>query len=110
MSSYGLSSDTIELIQGALSKYTKIEKAILYGSRAKGNYRNGSDIDLTLVGEEMTLRELGKLEWEIDDLLLPYKFDISLFHQIGNPSLIEHIQRVGKDFWVRETQGKSTSD
>lgn len=106
---YGLKEDTIKRVQTILSDYPKIEKAILYGSRAKGNYRNGSDIDLMLVGEEMTLSDLSKLEWEIDDLLLPYKFDISLFHHIGNDSLIEHIKRVGKEFWVRESQDNSTT-
>jgi uncharacterized protein len=43
----------------------------------------------------MDTTELLKIENEIDDLLLPYKVDLSLFHQIDNPSLIEHIQRVG---------------
>jgi predicted nucleotidyltransferase len=110
MNGSGLLKETFAAIQKVLSKYPKIEKAILYGSRAKGNYRNGSDIDLTLIGKEMTLQELSKLEWELDDLLLPYKFDISLFHQISNPSLIDHIQRVGKDFWVREKQERPASD
>ena len=109
MKNSGLPETTISAIREVLSNYPKIEKAILYGSRAKGNYRNGSDIDLTLVGEEMTLSDLSKLEWEIDDLLLPYKFDISLFHQISSPSMIEHIERVGKEFWVREPQDKPTT-
>lgn len=99
---YGLKERTIKSICGVLSKYPKIDKAILYGSRAKGNYRNGSDIDLTLVGNDMTLSDLGKLEWELDDLLLPYKVDISLFHQISNSSLVDHIEKVGKEFWVRQ--------
>jgi len=107
MNESGLSEKTVRAVQAVLSNYPKIEKAILYGSRANGNYRNGSDIDLTLVGEEMTLSDLSKLEWEIDDLLLPYKFDISLFHQISTPSMIEHIERVGKEFWVREPKDDS---
>jgi predicted nucleotidyltransferase len=101
---YGLNQETIKSIQIVLSHYPKIEKAILYGSRAKGNYRNGSDIDLTLIAKDMTLSDVAKLEWEIDDLLLPYKFDISLFHHISNPLLVEHIERVGEVFWVREKE------
>jgi predicted nucleotidyltransferase len=107
---YGLKEETIQRICGIISKYPKIEKAVLYGSRAKGNYRTGSDIDLTLIGEEMSLSDLGALEWELDDLLLPYKFDISLFHQINNPSLIEHIQSVGKVFWMNEQEEKPGSE
>ncbi|MDR3183270.1 MAG: nucleotidyltransferase domain-containing protein, partial [Planctomycetaceae bacterium] len=47
---YGLSEETIEKINGVLSQHTAVEKAVIYGSRAKGNYKNGSDIDLTLFG------------------------------------------------------------
>jgi len=60
---------------------------ILYGSRARGNYRNGSDIDLALVGKELDLTTLFKVETELDDLLLPYKIDLSIHHKIENPDL-----------------------
>lgn len=84
---------------GNLKKYPAIEKAILYGSRATGNYRPGSDIDLTLVGEKLNLTTLQKIENELDDLLLPYKIDLSLHKQIRNKELLEHIERVGKVFF-----------
>ena len=75
---------------------------IIYGSRAKGNYRNGSDIDLTIKGETVTLSELMKIETELDDLLLPYKIDLSLLHKIGDASLLDHIKRVGAVFFENE--------
>jgi uncharacterized protein len=97
--SFGLKETTIKKIQGVLARYPEIEKAVLYGSRAKGNYRNSSDIDLTLVGDGLTHNQLLRIETEIDDLLLPYKMDLSLHRQIENPSLLEHIARVGITFY-----------
>lgn len=101
MTSFGLSSETIQKINLCLTQEPKIEKAILYGSRAKGTFRPGSDIDLTLIAPAMNLTELLALENKLDDLLLPYKIDLSLFHQIENPDLVAHIERVGKVFFAR---------
>ena len=92
---YGLKEIHIHKIQSVFVQYGNIEKAILYGSRAKGNYRTGSDIDLTLVGENLDLTTLLKIENELDDLLLPYKIDLSIYHKIENTDLTEHIRRVG---------------
>lgn len=92
---YGLKPHTIKAIQDVFAKHKAIEKAILYGSRAKGNYRNGSDIDITLVGKTLTLSQQFSIETDLDDLLLPYKMDVSIFHKIENEDLIDHINRVG---------------
>lgn len=98
---FGLKQTTIEKINGVLSAHPQIRQVIIYGSRAKGNYRNGSDIDLTIEGEAVTLSELLKIETELDDLLLPYKIDLSLLHQIDDPDLIDHIRRVGIVFYEK---------
>jgi len=98
----GLKTQTIEKITGVLAQYTEVESAILYGSRAKGNYRTGSDIDLTLTGEKLTYRILTRLEDKIDDLLLPYLFDLSVLSQIENPDVVDHIHRVGLLFYQRQ--------
>ena len=82
-------------------KYPQIEKAILYGSRAAGNYRNGSDIDLTLCGEGLTHSILTKIDFDLDDLLLPYMIDISDFSKINNPDIVTQIKRVGVNFYER---------
>jgi predicted nucleotidyltransferase len=92
---HGLSAQTVERIVTVLAHYPEIEKAVLYGSRAKGNYRNGSDIDLTLFGDGLNFSLLTRLDNELDDLLLPYKFDISVFADLTHPDLIDHIRRVG---------------
>jgi predicted nucleotidyltransferase len=92
---FGLKESTIHKIISVFAKHSKIEKVLLYGSRAKGNYRNGSDIDLTLIGDELSYSQLSGIELNIDDLLLPYSFDISIFKDIENPNLVDHINRVG---------------
>ncbi|WP_321826277.1 restriction endonuclease subunit S [Maribacter dokdonensis] len=99
---YGLKPHTIKSIQGVFAKYPDIDKAILFGSRAKGNYRNGSDIDLTLVGNNLTLSQQFAIETALDDLLLPYKMDLSIFHKIENQDLIDHINRVGITFYEND--------
>ena len=93
----GLSQSDIQSIQEELRRFPKVSEAILYGSRAKGTYRPGSDIDLTLKGDGLSHQDL--LELAIDDLLLPYKVDLSLHCQIDNSRLIDHITRVGKQFY-----------
>ncbi|MGB3295761.1 MAG: nucleotidyltransferase domain-containing protein [Phormidesmis sp.] len=98
---FGLKAATIDKITSVFARYPAVESAILYGSRAKGNYREGSDIDLTLTGEQLTYRTLLRIEDEIDDLLLPYLFDISIFSHIDDPDVIDHIRRVGVPFYER---------
>lgn len=98
---YGLKEETIEKISSVLSGFPEVEKAILYGSRAKDNFKRGSDIDLALIGSGLTLNILLRIENQLDDLLLPYHIDLSIFDSISNPDLKEHIQRVGKLFYER---------
>lgn len=95
----GLSAATIAALQGIFAKHAEIEQVMLYGSRAKGTQRKGSDIDLTLIGDKLDYRLLNHIETEIDDLLLPYSVDLSLYEQIDNPDLIDHITRVGLIFY-----------
>jgi uncharacterized protein len=99
---FGLKESTIEKIISVFVKYAKIKKVLLYGSRAKGNYRNGSDIDLTLIGDELCYSQLSAIESDIDDLFLPYSFDISIFKDIDNPDLVDHINRLGVVFYEKD--------
>jgi uncharacterized protein len=99
---FGLSDAVIQKISTVLRRYPQIEKAILYGSRAKGNFKNGSDIDLTLQGTDLTLNILYKILNDIDDLLLPYTIDLSIFADISDPDLVENIERVGINFYSRD--------
>ena len=92
---YGLSSQALDAMFGVFEQHDKLKRVILYGSCAMGNYRPGSDIDLCLEGELLTLRDLLAIENQLDDLLLPWKMDVSLKHMIDNPDLLEHIEQVG---------------
>ncbi|NTV21398.1 MAG: nucleotidyltransferase domain-containing protein [Chlorobium limicola] len=99
---YGLDDTTIARIHGVIASYGQIDKAILYGSRAKGNYRAGSDIDLTFVGNhDLNLTVLYRIMDDIDDLLLPYTFDISLLHSISDRDVLDHIKNFGKVFYEK---------
>ena len=99
---FGLKENTIEKINSIFEKHEEIEKVVIYGSRAKGNYRNGSDIDLTLFGNNLKYSLISEISTEIDDLDTPYLFDISIFQLLNSPSLEEHINRVGKIFYRRK--------
>ena len=96
----GLSVRAVAAIRGVLAMHPSIDRAILFGSRAKGNYKNGSDIDLALTGP-VGHSELAKIAWELDDLLLPWEIDLLQFDRISNQDLREHITRVGQVFYTR---------
>jgi uncharacterized protein len=96
---FGLSESVIAKINTVLAHYPQVVEARLYGSRAKGNFHPGSDIDLTMLGDQLTRQHLLRIESEIDELSLPYKIDLSLFRQIDNSELIAHIDRVGMTFY-----------
>jgi predicted nucleotidyltransferase len=91
---HGISQNALDKIKAVLFSVQGVEQVILYGSRAKGNYKEGSDIDLTIKGN-LTFDDLVKLSISLDDLNLPWKIDLSLYSQIKNEKLLEHIDRVG---------------
>lgn len=98
---FGLTEETLQKITGTLSKFPEIDEAIIYGSRAKGNFRPGSDIDLTLKGSQLDLTKLLRIDTALDDLLLPYKFDLSVYEKITDTPFLEHIARVGQSFYKK---------
>jgi predicted nucleotidyltransferase len=98
---HGLSPSAVAKIHEVFGRHPEIEKAVLYGSRAKGNFKPGSDIDLTLIGEKLDAKILDRLDGELDDVLLPYEFDLSIHSKLTHPELIEHIRRVGIIFYER---------
>jgi len=92
---YGLKKSQIEKINSVFAQHHEVKEVILYGSRAKGNYKSSSDIDLTMKGDKLNFSLQLKIENELDDLLIPYKIDLSIYHSIENTDLIDHIERVG---------------
>jgi len=97
---FGLPDKTINLINEIFVKYPKIEKVVIYGSQARGDYKNGSDIDLTIYGD-VSFNEKCRISGLIYDLPIPYTCDLSIFKDITNENLTEHIERVGQVFYER---------
>lgn len=98
---FGLPEEIIEKINAIFSKYPNVDKVIIYGSRAMGNYKNGSDIDLTMMGEKITDRDQTNISIELDDLPIPYMIDLSISSKLNHPNLTDHINRVGQVFFER---------
>src|SRR6266496_974243 len=100
---HGMTSETVNRIRSVFAHFPEVEKAVLYGSRAKGNYKRGSDIDLTLFGSGLNTSILSQIDSALDDLLLPYKIDISILANISHSDLIDHIRRVGVVFYEKQS-------
>ena len=96
---FGLSDETIGKFQMVFARFPEIESVVIYGSRAKGTFREGSDIDITLIGKNVTEEIRSKVWLDIDDLNTPYLIDLSVFHHLKSEDLTDHIQRVGKVFY-----------
>ena len=103
---YGLTQEYLQNIKSVLEKCVNLHSAILYGSRAKGNFKAGSDIDLTLLGDKLNYKDLVSISLELDDLLLPYEFDLSIYNDINNKNLLLHINRVGVELYNIEPRVK----
>jgi len=99
MSFFGLPESTVMKINEVFSHYSNIDKVVVYGSRAKGNFRPGSDIDLTLFSDQFSEEDLNHLQQDLDDLNTPYLIDLSIFSKLSSPELIDHIERVGQIFY-----------
>jgi len=94
---YGLPERTLNTLNSILRKYPDIKEAVLYGSRAKGKYRRGSDIDLSLkTGDNFSYTDLLRIGNDFDDSDMPYFVDVSIYDQLSNLELKAHIDRVGK--------------
>lgn len=96
----GLPAHAVARMRAVFSTHASIEQVLLFGSRAKGNFKRGSDIDLALIGST-DFSELGSITWELDDLLLPWEIDLLHYEKITNPELRDHIARVGQVFYSR---------
>ncbi|HFG0577881.1 TPA: nucleotidyltransferase family protein [Flavobacterium psychrophilum] len=98
---FGIYPKSYKEILNIIDSCQSINEVIIYGSRAKGNYKEGSDIDITLLGE-ISKEDFSKLWHNLDDSYIPYKFDISIYNNLKSERLIEHIKRVGKTLYKRK--------
>jgi predicted nucleotidyltransferase len=98
---HGLPSKTLALIMGVLAAFSQIEKALLFGSRAKGTHKAGSDIDLALVGAELDWNVVGRISRALDDLPIPHRFSVIMLNERTDSEVAAHIRRVGIPLFER---------
>lgn len=98
---FGLDDKVIEDINKVFQENWKVDSVVLFGSRAKGNYKVGSDIDLAVKGRDITYDDILSLSSKLDDLNLPYEIDLVNYFTIKDEDVIEHIDRVGIVFYER---------
>lgn len=93
----GLTETDIKHLKAAIEQFPEIEDAAIFGSRAKGNYKKASDVDLAVKGRAVTPETIQKLNFLLnEELPLPYFFDVVHYESLENQLLVEHIDRVGK--------------
>jgi len=93
---YGLTEQQISAIKSVFASIPEVSSAVLYGSRARGDYKPYSDLDISVSGNKLTRSHLAQLETKLDDLLLPFFIDLNDIRTISNPALLANIQRDGK--------------
>ena len=101
---YGLKDTDLEIICNVFRMESKIEEAVIFGSRAQGNYKNGSDVDIALKGKDIDAGIISHISYRLnEETLLPYKFDIINYHTITNDDLIEQINQTGKTIYSKSS-------
>lgn len=99
---YGLSDTSLKLIESALSTFDMIEKAIIFGSRAIGNFKSGSDIDMVISGDGVNYEIVNALSIKLnEELPLPYYFDVLGYSLIESSELKKHIDKFGIIFYEK---------
>ncbi len=96
---FGLSDTVIKELQDVFRRHANIKKVLIFGSRSKGNYREGSDIDLAIVGNNIDYNQLLSILCEIDDLGLLYSVDLLDYSKKKGTPIGDHIDRVGQVFY-----------
>lgn len=99
---FGLSDIYLEQIKSAFSSIPEIDEVVIYGSRARGDYSPTSDIDITLKGKGLTISHLSRLDNALDDLLMPYSFDICIFDKIRDEQFLSNVIRDGKTLYLKQ--------
>jgi uncharacterized protein len=100
---FGLQRQDVDEIIHILQSYPVVEEAILFGSRAKGNFKQGSDIDIAIKGKGIDQGVVASISFLLnEEIELPYFFDIVHFEAISEQELREHVIRVGRSIYVRE--------
>lgn len=105
----GLSAKHRDSINKVLAKHSKVDRVVLFGSRAMGTFNATSDVDLALYGD-LTMTEQARISLEIDELTIPYKVDLVRMNTVTNTALLEHIKEFGKEFMEGSSQESHSRD
>ncbi|HEY9342885.1 MAG TPA: nucleotidyltransferase domain-containing protein [Hanamia sp.] len=101
--SFGLKEDDLQNIIDILQQQPEVEEALIFGSRAKGNYRAGSDVDMAIKGDGINLKIITHISYLLnEETVMPYQFDVLNYHSIRNLELVEHIDRAGISFYKKQ--------
>ncbi len=96
MRDLGLVENDLQALAGVLKQFPAVEQAIVFGSRAKGAFKNGSDVDLALRGESLSFEQVSRVSYLLnEETSMPYRFDVLQYETIDSPELVGHIDRVG---------------
>ena len=96
MNNFGLQDSDIKSIVEILLKNPLINEAYIFGSRAKGNFKKGSDVDIAVKGRDISTDLISKMSYTLnEETLMPYKFDVIDYNSIVNKDLKDHIDRIG---------------
>lgn len=99
---FGLSDKTLKMTVEAISQFTSINRASIFGSRAMGNYKRGSDIDIVIWGENITFALVDELHTMLNEKLpIPYFYDIICYELTDNDAIKRHIDEFGKEIFKR---------
>ncbi|HEV2832283.1 MAG TPA: nucleotidyltransferase domain-containing protein [Hanamia sp.] len=102
--SFGLKEGDIKSIISILQQQPEVEEALIFGSRAKGNYKTGSDVDMAIKGDGINLKIITHISYLLnEETIMPYQFDVINYHSIRNAELIEHIDRAGISFYKKSS-------
>lgn len=96
---YGITDIQKQRMCIEFAAFKEIEEVILFGSRAKGNHKYGSDIDLAIKGKNFNLKSMLKLSHRLEELNIPFKIDLIIYNNIKDSDVIDHIKRVGISFY-----------
>lgn len=102
MKRFGIDESIIENIINIIKEYNEITKAVIFGSRARGDYKNTSDIDIALFGDKLNNTINTKIFYQIEDLYIPYKIDLINFNTLGdNNKIKENILKEGVEIYAK---------
>jgi len=105
---FGLTNRDLETLRSIFNRYPEIENVVLFGSRAQGNYKSGSDIDLAVMDVDIEDTTLRRINSDLEETSLPYRVDLIHYHTVTHPDLKKHIDRVGVAFYKKNEEGSSS--